>query len=437
MNQDGRLGLRLFWILVALGACWLQGRSFLENLRPTNGVAYDFFQEWASARNHFEGLPIYTHQAITLERYREALHRRPDLPSVASIQYNAHPPTSVLLALPLARLDYPDAFLIWSVLSLLALTGSLGLVLHQHPNALSVWAILPLAALLLWCNPFRQQMIMGQLNLILLLLFAGSWAADRTGRSWTAGALLGVATAIKLFPGYLFLYFVMRRQWRPLVAGVVSFLALTGLTVAVLGAECYRDYVTGVLPSLTRYRVDWPNLSLMGFWHKLFNSQGSHVIPLWQNPLLAWTATLLSDVVVTGLTAWLIWRSRSPRQRDLAFSLTIIAMLLVSPITWDHYFTLLFLPLFLLWFWTSPSEPPRVLFWCLLIGLWLQPLFFWRFAFPGVNHENWQVMTATPRQTLTVLSIQTYILLALFLFTILVIRRSAEETKGASTNNLG
>jgi hypothetical protein len=414
----------LVLIMVAFVACMVQVRPFVKNLRPPAGIIHDFYQEWASARNYFNGLPIYAPQEETAMRY---VGFDPKLSKFPIIEYNAHPPTSVLLALPLAHLDYQDAFLVWSVLSLLALAATVVLIARQLPGAVTVWSILPLAALLLWCNGFRQQMNQGQLNVVLLLLLTGVWAADRSARPALAGTLLGAATAIKLFPGFLFAYFLARRQWRALAAGAVSLVVLTLLTVAVLGPECYRDYVTIALPSVGKYRVVWPNLSLTDFWHKLFNAEGSHVIPLWQNPPLAWAATFIADAIVTVLTVWCIVHSCSLRQRDLAFALTMMAMLLVSPIAWDHYFTLLFLALFLLWVWLPPSGVLRWAFWPLLIALCLQPLFYWQLAFPGITLLNWHERIASPRHVLTVLSVQTYLLVGLFLVTLVELRPNPSE----------
>jgi hypothetical protein len=417
-SHEPRWG-RLVLVMVAFVACMVQVRPFIRGLRPQPGILHDFYQEWASARNRLEGLPIYSPQDESAVRY---VGFDPSTSTFPIIEYNAHPPTSVLLALPLAWMNYSDAFLAWSVLSLLALVATGWLIARQLSGALTVWSILPLAALALWCNGFRQQMNQGQLNVVLLLLLTGVWAADRSDRPIWAGVLLGAAAAIKLFPGFLFVYFLARRQWRALAAGTGAVLVLAGLTVAVLGADCYRDYVTIALPSLTKYRVYWPNLSLTGFWHKLFNSAGSHVIPLWQNPALAWGATLASDAVVTMLTAWCAARSRTAGERDLAFALTLITMLLVSPITWDHYFTLLFLALFLLWIWLPHRSAARGAFWLLVIGLWLQPLFYWRLAFANLTLLNWHDRVGSPPQVLTVLSVQTYLLVGLFLFTLLVFR---------------
>ena len=351
----------------------LLGPDFVRNLRPARAYILDFAQEWTSARNYFHGLPIYAPLEVSYGEYL-GYERRP---GEFFLERNAHPPTSVLLVLPLAGLDYPDAFLVWSLVSLLALVLSGGLISRQLAIPLSVWTIFPVATLLLVCNPFRQQMNQGQLNLVLLLLLTAVWAADRTGRPAWAGVWLGLATAVKLFPGFVFLYFVARRQWRSVFAGGVSFLVVTGGTVLVLGPETYRAYVEDVMPVVAVYRDWWPNASLLGFWAKLFDGRGGKVIPIWHSPGLMVGAYLLSAGVIVAVVGWIAFRAKSRAEQDLAFSLTLTGMLLVSPITWDHYFTLLFLPLAILWVYLPGVGLRRAGFWVVVVFLWLSPLVYW------------------------------------------------------------
>src|SRR5262249_33225844 len=68
--------------------------------------------------------------------------------------------------------------------------------------------------------------LLGQINVALLFLLLGAAHYLRAGRGWVAGALLGVATAIKVFPLPVVAYFVVRRKW----AAVAS----TFLTLAVV-----------------------------------------------------------------------------------------------------------------------------------------------------------------------------------------------------------
>ena len=178
---------------------------------------------------------------------------------------NAHAPTSVLLAVPLARMAFPDAFLVWNLISLGALVASLWLVQHQLRIPISAWSVGPLVALLLLCFPLWEQCRLGQLTLILLLLIAGAWAADRSGRPWLAGMLLGIAAAIKLFPSFLLFYYALRRRWRSVAAGILTIGALSVLTAAALGFDSYRDYFFNVLPEIQWFRVGWNNNSVWGF----------------------------------------------------------------------------------------------------------------------------------------------------------------------------
>src|SRR5579883_449874 len=210
---------------------------YRSSMRPPADRIVDFFQEWASARNYLEGLPVYANHRVSLPRY---LTLRTLRPQDLSIEVNAHPPTSVLLALPFARLHYPDAVLVWNLTSLGMLGVSLFVIWRGFGIPFSLWWSFPLITSLLICPPLITQVYFGQLNLVILLLLTGTWAADRSGRPLLAGVLLGTAATIKLFPGFLFLYFIFRGQWRSLLAGVITIALLTGLTATVLGLEAYR-----------------------------------------------------------------------------------------------------------------------------------------------------------------------------------------------------
>src|SRR5262245_8266789 len=272
MEQTSRTWQRrhiALWLLLAGVVIWWRGPAYAKAFQPEGyppghtSFVPDFFLEWASARNFFEGLPLYTPQAVTLRRYLER-ERQPADPSFREL--NAHPPTAVLLGLPLGKLDFTDAFRAWNLVSLAALAVSACVIVHQLRRPFVVWDLLPAVTFLLLCHPFWHQMVHGQLNLLLLLLLTGAWTADRNGRSCRAGALAGMATSIGLFPGLLFLYFLLRRQWRPLATGLMTLAVVTGLTAVLLGPESYRSYLVDVLPKTSVDRTDWPNLSLSGVW---------------------------------------------------------------------------------------------------------------------------------------------------------------------------
>jgi Glycosyltransferase family 87 len=400
---------RWLWCGAALLISFVMTPAYLVSLRPPEGLVIDFFQEWASARNYFEGLPVYTDQRATIPLY---LGKTDLSPHDRTIDVNAHPPAAILLALPLANLAYRNAALVWNLSSLGMLVASLVLVGKSLRIPFSFWSVFPLATLLLLCTPLLMQQHLGQLNLAILLLLTGVWAADRSGRPVVAGVCLGLATAIKLFPGFLFLYFMLRGRWKTVIAGAVSLLALIGFTVALFGPEAYRYYFLVVLPRVAKFRGLWANASLVGFWVKLFDPPPEYprVVPICQSPAAARLGVLVSCSAILAVLAWIVRRSKSLPEQDLAFGLAVTAMLLVSPITWEHYLLLLLVPIALAWVRLPHSDAARILFVAILVAFWSWPLQIDNLIIPGGVSTG----LARPIHTLTILSYQCYALLALF-----------------------
>jgi alpha-1,2-mannosyltransferase len=307
-------------------------------MQPRPDQVIDFYQEWGSAHNYWMGLPVYTPHSTSIPRYL-GLPANP----IPAIEYNIHPPTSVLLVLPLGRVDYPHAVFIWNLVSLMALMVSL--VMVTVILATPWWLRLPALAMLPFCHPVYGNLYQGQLNLLLVLLITMVWVFERSNWSKVAGTVLGAAAAIKLFPIYLVVYYVAQRRGRPLLATFVSFASLTLLTALVLGVDTYKDYLTIVLPWNAEFHLLGFNLSIAGLWYKLFHPVlGEGIVPIWSSIAVARWGSVLSNLAITTVVAVLGYRAQSSVQRDLAFAVTLTAMLLVSPVTWDVALPILLVP---------------------------------------------------------------------------------------------
>jgi hypothetical protein len=270
-------------------------------------------------------------------------------------------------------------------------------------------------------------------GLTLLLLLTSAWVAQRRGHPFGAGALLGVAAAIKIVPGLFFLYYLIRGRWRPLVGGAIGGAAISLLAWAVLGTRAYEDYVFEVLPKAGRFTSGWGNASVHGIWHMLFFPQDPQGVckPPYRSEALAQAGALLSALAIVALLAVATWRARTQRAEDHGFALAIVAMLLVSPVTWDHYFVLLLLPVTLLWLELRPWYWRVMFFGCFAV-LWIGADWYWyvligtRDCFSGV---------AAPWQTLTALSLHLYALLGLFALGWFVTRDVAIQSAQEVTNS--
>jgi len=365
----------------------------------------DFFQEWASAKNYWEGLPIYTPQAITAERY---LNYKPQYGSTVFVRMNGHPPACVLIGLPLALLSYSKAFLVWNLASLFLLGLTARLVMRHEFGHAPWYYWLPMGAMLA-SNSLLQHLLMGQLSILIGLLLVGTALADCRGRTITAGVLLGTAAALKLFPLLLLVYFVINRRWTTVMATAVAFAAWNLAAAAVLGPTTFEHFVRYAMPEVLRYRDWWTNFSITGFWFKLFDGTSGHSVPLMQDPFVAQLGAWISIGLVLLLATAAVFRARrDSAARTSSLALLITATTLVSPVTWDHYFLLLLWPVARLMARLTSDDPLRRLAAAATAVLWMNPVALHIF---GMKTGQ----AALPWQTLSFVSWPFYALGAIFL----------------------
>jgi hypothetical protein len=433
-------GPKLHYWIAGLAVCgavwWWYGGELLDRMSGAktdrNGskvLVPDFYQEWYSARLWWQELPPYSRQA----EWHAHLH----LPSEVDgwfLDRNAHPPGAVFLALPLGQLGFTDALAVWNVMSVWCLILSVALVVAGLRCRVPGWAVLPAVTALVFTNPFWTQSLHGQLNLVILLLLVGAWSADRSGRPWLAGGLVGAAAVVKLFPGYLLVYFAARGQWRAAAAGVAAIAVGFGLTSATLGWDVWRVYFAEVLPHTREFAAAWTNASLPGWWLKLFDPLDWYAARPWpvvRSRGLAAAAGLLTAAALTAL----LWRRlrRAAPTPDRGFAAALVVMLLVSPITWDHYFLLLLLPVAVLWR-DLPPGGSRAVFWAVLVVMAVSPYALAEAGMllvgelPDWSRGGWE---SPPWLTATILSVHTYALITMLGLFMFVPARCAEVVHGS------
>lgn len=291
-------------------------------LRPSPESTHDFFQDHSSARNLLSGRPIYSPMD---QAFYEYTGHRLDLWG----HYNAHPPTSVLLALPFAYMSYVPAAVAWNLLSLVLLAGSLSVLFSELRFNPSLSHLVLLATVLGIWPPLWLHLIQGQLGIPILFLLTLAWRAARHGRDALAGGIIGLAAAIKIFPAVLIVYFIVQRRFRLAIAGIIGFVLICALTLMITGPEAFRDYLTSVLPTLKRWNEYGQNASLNGFFSRLLS------------PSLAGVAALMASALVAAA----VWARSRRSNLDQSFGLAITGTLLITTLTWPHSLVILLLPL--------------------------------------------------------------------------------------------
>src|SRR5262249_58774024 len=117
------------------------------------------------------------------------------------------PPVSMVVLTPLGLLSHDPALYVmialgvaatfataWLTLGMLGYTGTEG----------RIGVSAALTGLMVWCEPYQLTFNLGQVNILLMLLVVADFALPDRHRA--KGALIGLATAVKIVPGIFVLY---------------------------------------------------------------------------------------------------------------------------------------------------------------------------------------------------------------------------------------
>src|SRR2546429_1617721 len=128
------------------------------------------------------------------------------------------PPFAIVTLVPfalLARLSLPLTKAAWAIGNV-ALFGWCLVQAYRHAGR---WTPVVLAVAAV-AQPLQSNFQHLNINIVLLALVVLAIADLEQARELRAALWIGVATALKGYPGAVLLYFLARARWRPLVAGV-------------------------------------------------------------------------------------------------------------------------------------------------------------------------------------------------------------------------
>jgi hypothetical protein len=148
-------------------------------------------------------------------------------------------PMFAILMAPLSSFPLHITSIVWSLLSLL-MVGHSALILYRgcvsgSPAGASLkrpYLIYLLAASVVF---FSENLLLGQVHILLMYLMVLAWKYQRANAEWAAGCLIGAAAVLKLLPAVFGLYFLLTRQYRALasmlITGVLLVSVVPGLAI--------------------------------------------------------------------------------------------------------------------------------------------------------------------------------------------------------------
>ncbi len=188
-------------------------------------------------------------------------------------------------------------------------------------------ATVALSAVALPLQPVLMNFTVGQVNLLLVLVVL----ADLTGRDrrWS-GIGVGLAAAIKLTPGFFVIYLLLTRRFRAAAVATGTFVLTVGLGFVGLPHDSSLFWSANLAdPSRITGKDNAmvpENQSVRGVL--------ARILDLGDVSSLVWVPVA---AVVALAALWIAVRAHRQGRELLAVSVVGMAMVLVTPWTWTHY----------------------------------------------------------------------------------------------------
>jgi len=264
-----------------------------------------------------------------------------------------HPPLLFLLLLPIADFTLRHAAVLWFGLSL-GLLFVLATTLAEaqphvsrgthHPKPATVLALY--VALLAW-PPVLYNLGKGQWSILVALLLALSWHFYARGRHRMAGACVGLASAVKLFPALLALYFLLRAP-RAVIWMTAVVIAAVAVPLVWMGPHTVQAFMQQSQSNVAFWET-FPavTFSLHGALARVMVG-GQWARPFVQAPVMARVVGVLSALALIIVATRATRRHSAADEREGArFAAWTALLVMLNPLAMAHTGVILALPIVL------------------------------------------------------------------------------------------
>lgn len=256
-------------------------------------------------------------------------------------------PIFALLFIPISFLNKLAAQIIFTLLGLVAIWGS-GHLLVKLTKATG-WQKLAIWGLILINGPLYYSLKQGNSTHFVLLLLIAAVFCMRDKREIWVGVLLAIAALIKIPLFLLAGYFTLRGRWRVLMGFAGALFAIVGASVLLFGLDLHIVWYQKCILAFTGKSIAAFNVqSVDGFLARLFTNAELKNWELLQMGGNFKVMRYLLFSLLFGSTLFVLWRSKSPinyQTENLEFCIFLCLGVVVSPISWTHYYLYLLLPL--------------------------------------------------------------------------------------------
>lgn len=256
-------------------------------------------------------------------------------------------PILAILFTPISFLPKLAAQIIFTILGIIAIGWSIKLLLQL--TKASGWQKLAVSGLILINGPLYYSLKQGNSTHFVLLLLIAALFCIRDKRDIWIGILLAIAALIKIPLFLLGVYFACRQRWRVVLGFTAALLAIVTTSILFFGIDLHLIWLEKCVFSLAGKPLAAFNVqSVDGFVGRLLYDVK---IANWQPLEIGWEFKILRYLLISmivGSSILVRWRAKTPATLEteyLEFSIALCIGILISPISWTHYYLYLLLPL--------------------------------------------------------------------------------------------
>lgn len=271
---------------------------------------------------------------------------------------------------PFAILNNYVATITFTLLGILAVSTTCYLLIKLLK--LTGWRRVAIIGLFIINGPLYHSIWYGNLTHFTLLILLLALICLKKKRDVLLGVLLAIAALIKVPLFLLGIYFALRKKWRVVAGYSATLLIIGGASLVVFGFDLHFVWLKHIGKFAGKALVAYNVQSVDGFLARLlleFNGDLRNWQPIGVDGTFNLVRTTLKLILLGG-TAWIFWRKKAPitlEQENLEFSIVLCLTLLISPISWTHYYLFLILP-FSLYIGNKLAVPQGKLWYSLIIS---------------------------------------------------------------------
>jgi hypothetical protein len=344
------------------------------------GFRRGFEQDVTDFPNYYTGAVLVRKHAPVRKFYDWSWFAREMDRAGAGTRIGSYTPQTPLTMLPmvgLAGLPLQRAKQVWLVFNLFFLAITLWMLSRvSGRSVLLLWVVTFFGYYALNANFF-----LGQYYVFLLLLLTLTVYLLHKDKPWAAGAVAGLAFALKLYGGPYLLLFIAARKWKAVAGMIAMMVTSVVIAIAIFGWADIHYYLFQLLPrflesgAVDPYNVG--NQTMSTLLRRLFLAEPQlNAKALWNSPAAFFFFRALFSLTVLLL---LFFGARKTTNVERDFAWYVIAVLVLSTNLSSYTFILLLLPVVLMLESYTPLRTAFLAASCLVLTLPLHwPGLFWK-----------------------------------------------------------